>query len=116
MENLTIEGSETNKSTEEKYNMRMKDLPVPQFQKPLNRRVYSFFWLPCGICWDLVAGLLARFLRSSCVGFGLAAFGWMLIMGFMYFMGALTSSVALGTAVIAVLTGAGITALLAIFS
>lgn len=94
--------------------MRIRDLPVPQFHTPLNRRVYSFFWSPFRICWDLVVGFLARFLRCSSVGFGLAAFGWVFMMCFMYFMDALTFTVAFGMAVIAVLVGVGITAFFAI--
>ena len=95
--------------------MRMTDLPVAQFQAPLNRRVYSFFWSPFQICWDLVVGFLARFLRCSSVGFGLATFGWIFMMCFMYFMDALTSNVAFGMAVVAFFAGAGITAFFAVF-
>lgn len=95
--------------------MRMTDLPVPQSHTPLNRRVYGFFWMPCQICWDLVDGLLERFLSCACVGFGLAAFGWVFMMCFMYFMDALTLTVAFGMAVIAVLAGVAITAFFAVF-
>lgn len=96
--------------------MKMNDLPVPQFLKPLNRRVYDIFWVPFGMCWDLVVGLLIRFLACCHVGFGLAAFGWMFMMVFMYFMDALTVDVAFGMAVIAILAGAGITAVLAVLT
>lgn len=89
--------------------MRMTDLPVAQLQKSLNRRLYSFFWLPFELCWDLVTDILARILRCARVGFGLAAFGWMLMMCFMYFIGALTPDVAFGMAIFAVPVGAGIT-------
>jgi hypothetical protein len=94
--------------------MKMNDLPVPQFKKPLNRRVYSLFWSPFGICWDLVVGLLIHFLKCLHVGFGLATFGWVFMMVFMYFMDALTPDVALGMAVIAIVAGTSITAVFAL--
>lgn len=93
--------------------MRMTDLPKGQLQKSLSRRVYSFFWLPFELCWDLVTDILARILSCARVGFSLAAFGWMFMMCFMYFMNALTPDVAFGMALIAIPAGAGITILYA---
>ncbi|APA69919.1 hypothetical protein [Janthinobacterium sp. 1_2014MBL_MicDiv] len=96
--------------------MKMRELPISQFKTPLNRRVYSFFLSPFRMCWDLEVSLLIRFLACCPAGFGLATFGWVFMMVFMYFMDALTLDVAFGMAVVAILAGTGITAVFAVLT
>ncbi len=92
--------------------IKMKDLPVPQFAKPLSRRVYGVLWAPFDVCWDLWTSYRSFLFR----GFGLAAFGGVAIAAFMYFMGALTATVAFGMVVATIIAGAGLTALLTLLS
>lgn len=109
-----INAAHRKNSTEGHYIMKLSDLPRTQFKEPLNRRVYRFFLSPFRVCWDLEGRLLIRFLECSPVGFGLATFGWVFMILFMYFMDALTADIVFGMAVIAVLAGTGITAVFAV--
>jgi hypothetical protein len=88
--------------------MKMKDLPAPEFDVPLGRRVYAVFWAPFSICWAAVAGC-ARFAKPA---FILAAIGWALGMVLMHYTGHLSFYVGLGFTTYAVMAGAALSALL----
>lgn len=91
--------------------MKISDLPIPKFKQPVDRSVYLFFWKPFGLCW----GFVARFFKFSHIGLGFAALMWVFVVGFMYFGNALSFEIAFGLAIMSVLTGAVITALLTVF-
>jgi hypothetical protein len=91
---------------------KIKDLPVPDFAKPLSRRIYSVFWWPFYACWSFWETYRSFLVKGFCI----AVFLGLAFSCFMYYIGALTASIAVGLAVVTFIAGLGITALLTLIS
>lgn len=91
--------------------MNIEDLPRPKFsRKTFNRNAYNLFWLPFQIIFEFPSAFLAY----SSMGFKLTVVTWLFFIAFLFFSGMLTTKVAVGLAIIAVLAWAGMALLLAL--
>lgn len=82
--------------------MRFRDLPrFGLIKKPLNRKIYDFFWWPFKILLNFFSG----FIKSLKAGMMLAIACCIILTIFMLFMGALTLKVAGGLGIIFMVAG-----------